>query len=197
MTTATLKYGRWSHDANTLSPAALHYLLQNGFTQSMTDAAAMTKKERAKILSEAGHDHDAKIAAGEITGEISPEGAAVIAAQVDSWRQSRYEDIIAGRVGTRVAGSSGPRDPLAKEMKRVATERVYAIASAKKLARPTGEVLKVAVERVLAKFADDIKAEATANLARHAEMADDAGAEDIFADLDGADGEGTAAEAAE
>lgn len=185
MTTATLKYGRWTHDANTLSPAALHYLLQNGFTQSMTDAAAMTRAERAKILREAGHEADAHIVETRQGVDISLEGAAVIAAQVDAWRQSRYEDIIAGKVGTRVGGtgSSGPRDPLAKEMKRVATERVYAIASAKKLARPTGEVLKVAVERVLAKFADDIRAEATANLARHAEMADDAG--DIFADLEG------------
>lgn len=192
MTTATLKYSRWTHDANTLSPAALHYLLQNGFTQSMTDAAAMTKKERAKILSDAGHDHDAKIALGDASGDISPEGVAAIAKQVDLWRDERYEDIINGRVGTRAGGSGVGRtaDPLARETNRLAQEFVYNRAKAKYLARPTGEVLKRAVEIVMAKHADAFRAEAKANLERQAKLVAAAGDDeddDMFAPIAGDD----------
>ena len=61
-------------------------------------------------------------------------------------------------------------------MRDVAIERIKAIATAKGVKMPKGDVLKAAVEKITAKQGDDIRAEAEARMsaakAASADMAD-------------------------
>jgi hypothetical protein len=185
MTTSALKYGRWSADANSLPAAGVAYLLQNGFNQSMTDAGAMTREEKAKLLREHGHEADASAVESGARAKLSPEGEAVVAAVIDEWRQDRFNDILKGTVGTRV-GTGGPRlDPLTREMRAVAEGRIRIIADAKNISMPTGKVLTAAVERIIDRDGDAIRTEAAARL--KANKASAAALDDLFDDLGEAD----------
>lgn len=77
-----LSYGDWVIDAATASPATLAYCLQNGFHQSMVDAAALSKDDKA----------------GKSDKEIEAMSATL--------RTKRFDAIVAGIVGHR---SGGPR----------------------------------------------------------------------------------------
>lgn len=189
MTTSTLKYGRWTADANSLPAAGVAYLLQNGFNQSMTDAGAMTREEKAKLLREHGHEADALAVEESSRATLSPEGNAAIAKVVEGWRQERFDDIMKGTVGV---GGGGPRlDPLTREMRAVGEGRIRIIAEAKKVAMPTGKVLSAAVEKIISRDGDAIRKEAEARL--HANKKSAADLDDLFDDLPSAD----VAEAAE
>lgn len=139
-----MQYGDWSAVIADLSPKAVAYLLQNGFSQSMTDAAAFSKADKAKAVEgkdEAKHD------------DILQNMATVA-------RQKRYDAIIAGTVGHRVG--SGPKmSSINKVMRDVARERLKAAAASKGVKLPKGEALTALVEKMVAgKHADTIKAEA-------------------------------------
>lgn len=75
-----LTYGEWSIDATQASPATLAYCLANGFHQSMVDAAAFGKADKE----------------GKTDDEID--------AMARDKRQARFDNIVAGTVGTRVGG---------------------------------------------------------------------------------------------
>lgn len=174
MTTSTLKYGRWSVDANTLPPKAIAYLLSNGFNQSMTDAAAATKEEKAKALRGAGHEDDArKVEGTERKPTLSDEGATHLASVIDAWREERFQDILRGEVGTRVGGAR--IDPLTRAMREVAEARVRVIAEKRKVAMPIGKTLSAAIETLIARDGDAIRTEARANLTRAKAAMDAAG----------------------
>jgi len=124
-------------DLGTMSPKALGYLLANGYKQSLTDAAAFTKEAKE----------------GKSAAEIESMAA--------ERRAKRHEAILAGEVGA-VVGSRAT--PIEKFMRDVAIERIKAIANAKGVKMPKGDVLKAAVEKITAKQADDIRAEAEARM---------------------------------
>lgn len=82
-----------------MSPSAIAYLIRNGFTQSITDAAAFSKADK--------------------DGKTDDE----IAAMAKAARSTRYQAIIAGTVAT--GGPRGPRkSPLAAAIHEVAVERL-------------------------------------------------------------------------
>lgn len=190
MTTSTLKYGKWTADANSLPAAGVAYLLQNGFNQSMTDAGAMTREEKAKLLREHGHEDDALAVEGGARVKLSPEGDAAIAKVVEGWREERFNDIMKGTVGTRVGG--GPRlDPLTREMRAVAEGRIRIIAEAKKVSMPTGKVLSAAVEKIISRDGDAIRKEAEHRLSANKKSAADL--DDLFDDLPTAEDDTAAA----
>jgi len=177
-TTSILKYGRWETDANTLPPKAISYLLHNGFTQSMTDAAATTREDKAKVLREGGHEADAvKMESGDGKA-LSTEGATHLATAVDKWRQERFDAIMSGTVGTRVGGGGPRKDPLVRTMEDIAEERLRAHCSVKQVAMPKGDVLKQALAIILRKGGEALKAEAQARLQQASAMADELG--DLF-----------------
>jgi len=72
---------KWSLSVDDMTPATVAYLLQNGFKQSMSDAAAFSKKD--------------------IEGLTDDE----IAAKAEVKRQQRFDNIVAGSVGTRTGGA--------------------------------------------------------------------------------------------
>lgn len=148
-TTSTLTYGKWSVNANDLPPGAISYLLHNGFTQSMTDAAAFTKAQKE----------------GKSESEIE-----VMASDA---RDKRFAAILAGTVGVRVGG---PRLPaIDRAMQDIVDEMLAAICSARKVALPKGDVLKAARAKLLAKNGDAIRAKAQARLDEAKSLVEDAG----------------------
>lgn len=151
---SNLTYGRWTVNANDLPATGIKYLLQNGFSQSLTDAAAFTKEQKE----------------GKTPAEVT--------AMADEARQKRFEAILAGTVGTRVGG---PRlDPTTRTMNDIVDERLAAICAARKVAMPKGDVLKAARAKLLAKFGDDIRGEAEKRVAKTAAEVEAMG--DIFAE---------------
>lgn len=131
-----------------MSPKALSYLLANGFKQSLTDAAAFTKEQK-----------DGKSAA-----EVEEMAA--------EKRAARFAAILSGEVGS-VGGTRAT--PLERFMRDVAEERVRAIAVAKSVPMPKGDVLKAAIAKVTEKFGADLRAEAEARMAAAKAAADAAG----------------------
>ncbi len=154
---STLTYGRWNVDANTLPPKAIAYLLSNGFTQSMTDAAAFTKEQKAEAVKD------------------KPEGdhAAILAAMQDEARQKRFDAIMSGSVGVRVGGPR--KSPIDRIMQEIVDETLRSLCDAKKVAMPKGDVLKAAREKIFARNEATIREKATARLAESATLADELG----------------------
>ena len=149
MTDSTLTYSKWFVNANDLPPAGIAYLLHNGFTQSMTDAAAFTKEQKA----------------GKTADEVT--------AMATEARQKRFEAILAGTVGVRVGG---PRMPaIDRAMQDVVDEMIGAICAARKVALPKGDVLKAARAKLLAKNGDAIREKAQARLDEAKLLVEDAG----------------------
>lgn len=149
---STLTYDRWSVNANDLIAKSVRYLLQNGFSQSMTDAAAFTKEQKA----------------GKSADEIKK--------MADEARAKRFEAILAGTVGIRVGG---PRLPaIDRVMREIAEEMLRAIAADRKVAMPKGEVLKAALEKIVLKNEATIRERAQARLDESKTLAADLG--DIF-----------------
>lgn len=122
----TLSYGDFVIHAETASPKTLAYCLQNGFHQSMVDAAAFSKDDK-------------------INEDGTPKSDEEIEAMALAKRQARFDNIVAGTVGSRVGG---PRlkgvDKLERE---VATEQLTAWAASKGKKLPTG---KGAAEKIAA-----------------------------------------------
>lgn len=119
-------------------PAGVAYLLANGFSQSITDAAAFTKDQKA------GKSQD------ELVNMAAEK------------RLARFDAIMKGEVGHRV-GARGT--PIERVMKDIAIERIRVIAATKGVPMPKKDVLAAAVEKVLARQGDDIRAEAEARIA--------------------------------
>jgi hypothetical protein len=90
----------------------------------------------------------------------------------DAKRKSRHEAILSGDVGA-VVGSRAT--PIEKFMRDVAIERIKAIATAKGVKMPKGDVLKAAIEKVQAKQSADIRAEAEARMSAAKASSEDLG----------------------
>lgn len=157
-TPSTFTYDKWSIDANALPPKAIAYLIGNGFTQSMTDAAAFTKEQKASFAKEHAEAHGVTVDA-----LTEADHVAAVKAKADEAREKRFQAIMSGTVGLRVA--TGPRlDPLTRAMREIAEEGVRKLAAQKGVAMPKGDVLKAAIEKVLERNRDNIKAEAERRL---------------------------------
>ena len=146
----TLSYGDWQTDAQALGwPSGiaiskqLAYVMANGFKQSMTDASAMTKEQKAKAHADA-------IAAGHNVTE-----AQAVEAKAHEQRAKRFADILAGTVGL---GGGGPRLPqIDRVMREIAEEQIRAAVVAKGLTMPKGDNLKALVEKRLSVAGDAIR----------------------------------------
>ena len=175
---STVKYGRWELDVNTLGPKSIAYLLHNGFTQSMTDAAAATKADKAKVLEDAGYSDDAKaLLAGN---PVSDEGKVALAAANDKWREERFHAIVAGTVGTRVGGGGPRKDPLERALEAIAEEQLRAICSQRGVAMPKADVHKKAIAALIARGGEGMKAKAQARIEEAKASLDEIG--DLFGD---------------
>lgn len=137
------------------NPKAVMYLLQNGYSQSMTDAAAFTKEQK--------------------TGK-TPDEVAAMAADA---RVKRHEAIRAGTIGARVGGAKLP--VIDRVMRDVAEERLKAIAVARSVAMPKGDTLKAALDKILARDPDGIRTEAETRIANAKAVASEMGDDDLFA----------------
>lgn len=136
--TSNLQYGVWSVNANDLPPKAIAYLLHNGFNQSMTDAAAFTKAQKE----------------GKSADEVT--------AMAREARQKRFDAICQGTVGIRVGGTRLPA--IDRVMREIAEETLRGIAAERHVAMPKGDVLKAALDKIIARNADAIRAKARARL---------------------------------
>jgi len=142
-----LKHGDWELNASNASPATLAYLLQNGFNQSMVDSAALGKEDKDGL-----NDDEIK-------------------ALVNDKKQKRFDNIVAGTVGTRVGG---PRVVgIDKVMNDVAVERLKAILITQKgLKWPSGKGAAEKIAAFVAKYmgdasrAADVRAEAERRMAQ-------------------------------
>ena len=130
-------------DLETMSAKALGYLLANGYKQSITDAAAFTKEKKAG------------------------KSAADLEAMANDSRAKRHEAILAGNVGA-VVGSRAT--PIESFMRDVAHERLKALCLS--LGKPLPKNVKggaqtysLAIEAILKRQGDDIRAEAEARMA--------------------------------
>jgi len=165
-----LTYGDWKTDAQALGwPAGtpiskpLAYVIANGFKQSMTDASAMTKEQKAKALS------DAQAANPGV--EISE--AQAVEAKAHEQRTKRFADILAGNVGV---GGGGPKLPqIERVMREIAEEQIRAAVVAKGLAMPKGENLKSLVEKRLSVAGDAIRTAGQARIDAAKSAVDDLG----------------------
>ena len=151
----TVRYGdKYSLPLATIAgnPAAVLYLLQNGYSQSMTDAAAFTKEQKA--------------------GKSDDE----IAAMAHEARTKRHDAILAGTIGARVGGAKLP--PVERVMREVAEERLKAIAVSRGVAMPKGDTLKVALDKILSRDPDGIRVEAETRIANAKAVASAVGGDD-------------------
>lgn len=165
LTDLVVKYGDWSVRFGDLPVAAQAYLAQNGFSQSMTDAAALTKAQKCHPAPEGSPD-------GAMGEPLSDDE---LSAKVHSLRQARFERILAGTVAVR-AGTPKAATALETIMRQVAVERLRANLSKKGIALPSGKnkdgspkTITVSgkamtrdelVAAYIAKNGDDVKAEA-------------------------------------
>lgn len=150
-----LSYGEWSINAADASAATLAYCLQNGFHQSMVDAAAFGKADKE--------------------GKSDDE----IADMTREARQSRFDSIVAGTVGHRVGG---PRVRGVDKITRdVALERLVAIAAAKGKALPKGKGSAEKIGKLVDMYLSDEgrAADCRAEAERRHASADDAGDFDL------------------
>ena len=153
-----LEYGDWKTDVHALGyphgapiPKALAYVIANGFKQSMTDASAMTKEQKAAAHKSAQETHGP-----EITLEQAVEAAA------HKSRSKRFADILAGTVGF---GGGGPKLPqVDRVMREIAEEQIKAAVVAKGLSMPKGDNLKALIEKRLAVAGDNIRLAAQARI---------------------------------
>lgn len=134
----TLKYGPHYVESDEITPAGIAYLLQYGFAKSLQDSVAGLKKD--VIANRARYESDI------------PDGAAMsdeeLAEVVLSDKMAeRFADILAGKVGTRVGGQR--LDPLARTMRDIAHEAIFAAAAKKGVKRPDGEALRAITEKWL------------------------------------------------
>jgi hypothetical protein len=158
-TPLVLTYGDYSVEAAKLPAKAIAYLLQNGFSQSMTDAAAFTKEQ--------------KTVKGVDDAPDRPMTDDEVAALAKTKRDARFAAILAGEVGVRVGG---PRvSPFDRTVRDIVDERIAAICSARKVALPKGDVLNAARAKILAKSKAEIEDTARNRLAVAAAAADDLG----------------------
>lgn len=165
-----LEYGDWKTDAQALGwPAnqpiskAIGYVIANGFKQSMTDASAMTKEQKAKAHADA--------VAANPGVEITLEQA--VEAHAHTQRTKRFADILAGNVGV---GGGGPKLPqIDRVMREIAEEQIRAAVVAKGLTMPKGENLKALVEKRLAVASDAIRTAAQARIDAAKNAVDDLG----------------------
>lgn len=154
-----LEYGDWKTDAQALGwpagtpmPKALAYVIANGFKQSMTDASAMTKEQKAKALEDAQKANPGV----EITLEQAVE------AKAHEQRSKRFADILAGNVGV---GGGGPKLPqIDRVMRDIAEEQIKAAVVAKGMAMPKGDNLKALIEKRLQVAGDAIRTAAQARI---------------------------------
>lgn len=125
-----VKYGDYSVLVSDLPPASLAYLLQNGFSQSMADAAALTKAQKMIPTGE-------KDAAGaDVLRDMTDDE---VAEKSKTLRDARFAKILSGTVAVRT-GTAGPK-PMGIEavMHGIATERMKGKLAKFKLALPTGK----------------------------------------------------------
>lgn len=156
---SVLKYQDWQTTFGALGvpsgwavPKALAYVIMNGFNQSMTDAAAFTKDQKAEALVEAQKSNpDATL--DEVTAQMAKEA-----------REKRFQAILAGTVGFRSGGGSARLPQIDKVMRDIAGEAIKAAVVAKGVAMPKGDKLKGFVDSYLAKFGDKVRVEAQARI---------------------------------
>jgi hypothetical protein len=153
----SVKYGQWELALRDIAgnPKAVMYLLQNGFTQSLVDSAAFSKEDKA--------------------GKTDDE----VAAMAVERRNARFAAIRAGDVGTRVGGPKLPA--IERVMRDVAEERLRAIATAKGVKMPTGDVLRAALAKITERDPDGIRNEAETRIANAKAVAAQVGDDDLFA----------------
>jgi hypothetical protein len=142
------------------NPKAVMYMLQNGFSQSVTDAAAFTKEQKA--------------------GKSDDE----IAAMANDARDKRVAAILGGTIGARVGGAKLP--PVERVMREVAEERLKAIAVTRGVAMPKNvkggvQTLTLALDKILARDPDGIRAEAETRIASAKANASAIDDDDLFA----------------
>lgn len=143
------------------NPATVAYLLTNGFRQSIIDAAALDKEERA--------EHTAK---------------GTLAEHIKGLRDKRFAAILAGEVGS---GARGPRlvgiDKVRRDVgQEMATAAIKAALVKAQQAMPSKENFAALVDAWLAKPANSKTVETEAQRRFNA-LAGDESAEDILADL--------------
>jgi hypothetical protein len=134
------------------NPKAVMYLLQNGYSQSMTDAAAFTKEQKA--------------------GK-SPDELAAMALDA---RVKRHDAIENGTIGARGGGPKLP--PVERVMREVAEERLKAIAVSRGVAMPKGDTLKAALDKIIQRDPDGIRTEAETRIANARAVASAVGGDD-------------------
>lgn len=152
-----LKFGTHEAMLQDISPKGLLYLVQYGFKQSMQDSIAGYEK---KLADEKNEDGTAKYTKDEITQAVIDRQSA------------RFDDILAGEVGTR---TGAPRlSGIEKIMRDVARETIKAAAVAKGMKVPTGETMTKFAEQYVAKHEAKVRAEAQRRLdSQSAVKADD------------------------
>ena len=155
----SLEYGDWKTDARALGwpeglpiSKQLAYVIVNGFKQSMTDASAMTKEQKAKALEDAQKANPGV----DITLEQAVE------AKAHEQRTKRFADILAGNVGV---GGGGPKLPqIDRVMREIAEEQIRAAVVAKGMAMPKGDNLKALIDKRLSVAGDAIRTAAQARI---------------------------------
>lgn len=168
-----LEYGDWKTDAQALgwpsgAPISkpLAYVIANGFKQSMTDASAMTKEQKAKAHADA--------VAANPGVEISE--AQAVEAKAHEQRTKRFADILAGNVGV---GGGGPKLPqIDRVMREIAEEQIRAAAVRLGKSMPKGDNLKTLIEQrltVVASRDDAIRTAAQARIDAAKNAVDDLG----------------------
>lgn len=166
----------WRAHANDLPPLTIARLLENGFTQFMTDAGALSIKDKIDAARDAGFETDAiEIESAQQHGRrkprISPECDKHLREYADTFRQTKFEQILAGTLNEARPGATR-LDPLTKEMRRLAEAQIIARADGAHKARPDRKTMAEYVEKVLASaMGAAIRAEAEAELARQANAA--------------------------
>jgi len=167
-----LTYGDWNLLATDLPPKAVYYLLQNGYSQSMSDAGAITKETQGKV-----HEDFAKAHGVGVDTLTADHKTAAVAAFIKQRRQARHDAILKGEVGAKVGG---PRlDPLTRAMHDIAKESLDNLAKSRGKAPLKGDQLKAGIEKILAVRGNDIRKAAEDRLAQAQAFADVG--DDLFA----------------
>jgi hypothetical protein len=172
----TLKHEGFTLDVSTAGPATLAYLLQNGFSQGIGDAAATNAETLAELIGVTVETYKAK------GFKPNAEQAAKIKEHKQGLMADKFEAIVAGTVGARIGGSR-PKG-LDWYIKVVAEQAVKAWSDKKGLEWPKGKGAAAQIAKLVEvwlgneKKAAQVKAEAQRRMDADAAIATMAGSDD-------------------
>lgn len=174
---ASLTYGpkgEYTVNATELPDKTLIRLLENGFTQMLSDVGALSTEQKVRIIGKANgttYGKDNPVPKGKAAEAIIETKAAeaILADHVNAKRREKLKAMLDGTLGE---GGGSRLDPIARRMRDIAEARIRKAAKDKRTDL-TDEQFEKNVENLLTRDEATLRAQAEAELRNRTDGADE------------------------